>query len=137
MKKILVIDDEEKVRRIYSRLLTIEGFEVIEAQDADCANEILKKDDIDLVLLDIKMPIVDGSILYEIMQLFHKKVKVIVASVYPLDEQKRIIRGATDYYDKSEGIDLLLTKVKRVLKDGPTEKNANWKENKGEEYDYF
>lgn len=125
MKKILVIDDEEKVRRIYSRLLTIEGFEVIEAQDADCANEILKKDDIDLVLLDIKMPIVDGSILYEIMQLFHKKVKVIVASVYPLDEQKRIIRGATDYYDKSEGIDLLLTKVKRVLKDGPTEKNAN------------
>lgn len=118
MKKILVIDDEEKVRRIYSRLLTIEGFEVIEAQDADCANEILKKDDIDLVLLDIKMPIVDGSILYEIMQLFHKKVKVIVASVYPLDEQKRIIKGATDYYDKSEGIDLLLTKVKRVLRDG-------------------
>lgn len=125
MKKILVIDDEEKVRRIYSRLLTIEGFEVIEAQDADCANNILKKDDIDLVLLDIKMPIVDGSMLYEIMQLFHKKVKVIVASVYPLDEQKRIIRGATDYYDKSEGIDLLLTKVKRVLKDVPIEKSAH------------
>lgn len=121
MKKILIVDDEEKVRGIYSRFLTTEGFDVLEAQDADAANEILKKGDMDLVLLDIKMPDVDGRILHEVMQLFHKDVKVIVASVYPIDEQRRIIRGATDYYDKSEGIDLLLTKVKRVLRDGSVE----------------
>ncbi len=121
MKKILIIDDEIKVRKIYSKFLTTEGFKVFEARDADTANEVLKKEDIDLVLLDIKMPEVDGSIMYEVMQLFHREVKIIVASVFPVDEQKRLIFGATDYYDKSEGIETLLTKIKKALRDGPIE----------------
>lgn len=118
MKKILIIDDEERMRRIYARLLTLEGFNVIESPDAMDANELLKRERVDLVLLDIKMPEVDGSILYEAIRMFHKKIKVIVASVYPIDEQKRIIEGAADYYDKSQKIDLLLSKIKQVLDDG-------------------
>lgn len=69
----------------------------------------------DLILLDIKMPEVDGPALFEVIQLFHKKAKVIVTSVYPLDEQKRIIAEATDYYDKSQGLDKLIEKVKKTL----------------------
>jgi len=118
MKKILVVDDEERIREIYTKLLTDEGFSVMAAPNVWDANEILKKDQIDLVLLDIKMPQADGSVLYDAMQLFHRESRVIVTSVYALDEQKRIIKEAADYFDKSQGLEILLTKVKNILKNG-------------------
>lgn len=114
-KKILVVDDEDRIREIYKELLTAEGFDVIEASSAVTGNEAMMREHIDLVLLDINMPKVDGNELYEVMKLFHRKSKVIVTSVYPLDEQKRLIEEAEDYYDKSQGTELLLSKVKRVL----------------------
>ena len=121
MKRILIVDDVKRIRGIYNRLLTAEGFEVIEASSAGEAQEILKRERIDLILLDIKMPEADGSIVnisYEAVKLFRKKCKVIVTSVYSLGEQKQIITEASDYYDKSQGIDILLAKVREVLKDG-------------------
>ena len=121
MKKILIVDDEKKIRKIYSGLLMGEGFEVIERSNAMEASETLVREKVDIVLLDINMPEVDGSILYEIMQLFHKRVKIIVTSVYPLDEQKRLIAEAADYYDKSQGIDILISKINKVLESGQVE----------------
>ncbi|MFH1478265.1 MAG: response regulator [Candidatus Omnitrophota bacterium] len=118
MKKILVVDDEKKIRKIYVKLLSAEGYEVVESLNPMQASEILVKERIDLVLLDINMPEVDGSVLYDVMQLFHKKVKVIVASVYPLDEQKHRIKDAYDYYDKSDGSEILLYKIKKALENG-------------------
>ena len=117
MKTILITDDERRIRTIYGRFLKGEGFNVIEAEDAIDANEILKKEKVDLVMLDIKMPEVDGTALYDVIKIFHKEMKVIVTSVYPLDEQRQIIKGAADYYDKSQGTDVLLKKVKRALGD--------------------
>lgn len=122
MKKILVVDDERKIRAIYTKLLIMEGFEVVEASNADDANEILKKNEIDLVLLDIKMPGIDGGILYEIIQSFHRKIKVIVASVYPLIEQRQFVKDASDYYDKSQGTEILLAKIKNALDGGKIER---------------
>ena len=121
MKKILIVDDEKKIRKTYSGLLRGEGFDVIERSNAMEASETLVREKVDLVLLDIKMPEVDGSILYEVMRLFHKRVKVIVTSVYPLDEQKRLIAEAADYHDKSQGIGILLSKINKVLGNGQTE----------------
>jgi len=115
MRTILIIEDEEKVRKLYAQLLREEGYDVLEARDCARASDLLNKKKIDLVLLDIKLPVVYGSILYEFMQTFHQGVKVIVSSVYPLDEQKVIVRGAADYYDKSHGTETLLTKIKRAL----------------------
>ena len=118
MKRILIVDDEKKIRKIYSRLLIGEGFEVIEKSNAMEASEVLIRENIDLVLLDINMPEVDGGVLYEIMQLFHKKTKVIVTSVYPLDEQRHLIAEAVDYYDKSQSMEALMVKVKEALRNG-------------------
>ena len=61
MKNILVVDDEKKIRRIYTSLLTQEGYRAREASSANEANEIIKHDDIDLVLLVLKMPETDGD----------------------------------------------------------------------------
>ena len=67
------------------------------------------------------MPEADGNLVnisYEAVKLFREKCKVIVTSVYSLREQKQIVSEASDYYDKSQGIDILLAKVREVLKDG-------------------
>lgn len=117
MRKILIVDDEIRIRKIYCTLLISEGFEIFEAQNAKEAREILKKANIDLILLDIKMADVGGNELYEIIRSFHRHCKVIVSSVYPLDEQKILIQGAADYYDKAQGIEILLTKVDNILTD--------------------
>ena len=115
MSRILIVDDEKRIRRIYRDLLASFGFLVEEAATADQANEIVKHEKVDLVLLDIKMPEAGGDSLFEVMSLFHRDMKVIVTSVYPLDVQRRMVAGAHDYYDKSQGIRVLLTKIRQVL----------------------
>lgn len=115
MKTILVVDDEIKMLNIYRTLLNAEGYYVIESEDAVEANEILKREPIDLVLLDLRMPEISGNILYDVLQLFHKNIKVLVSSVYHIEKQKKIIRGASDYFDKSQGVAVLLNKISNLL----------------------
>lgn len=124
MKKILIVDDEEKIRKIYRDLLIDEGYYVIEASNANIANETLLREDIDLILLDIKMPKIDGGIMYDVIRMFHRKCKVIVTSVYPLDEQRRAIPEAESYHDKSQGSEALLAKVRSLLEDSATNKKG-------------
>ncbi len=115
MRNILIVDDEEKIRIVYGRLLTREGFRVYEAANAVRANEILKDNPIDIVLLDINMPEVKGDALFELIRSFHQKTKVIVSSVYPLEDQERMVPGAHDYFDKSESMKILLQKIRANL----------------------
>jgi len=126
MKKILIVDDEEKIRKIYKDLLIDKGYYVIEAANANIANEELLREEIDLVLLDIKMPKIDGGVMYDVIRMFHRKCKVIVTSVYPLDEQMKIIPEAEGYHDKSEGTEVLLAKVKILLEDGAPNKKGGF-----------
>jgi len=114
MTKILIVEDEDKVRKMYLDLLSSEGFEVHESSNAKDASLLLNKIPIDIVILDIKIPLSHGSVLYNFIRTINNKIKVIVSSVYPVDEQKMIIKEADDYYDKSHGIDILLKKIKKI-----------------------
>ncbi|EKD26702.1 MAG: hypothetical protein ACD_79C01054G0001 [uncultured bacterium] len=115
MKTVLIVDDEDKIRRTYSKLFTKNGFNVVEASKAYDAYKALLLKKIDLILLDINMPGVDGATLFNIIKLFPQTIKVIVSSVYPLDDQLNLIEGAHDYFDKSEGLSKLMSKVKSVM----------------------
>jgi DNA-binding NtrC family response regulator len=111
METILIVDDEEKIRELYGRVISRAGFNVLLAPNAAVANELLTHARVHLVLLDINMAGVDGVDLSEIIHAFHSDVKVIVSSVYPLDEQKQRVQHANDFFDKSEGLGVLLAKV--------------------------
>ena len=127
MPKILIVDDEKKVRDIYHKLLAFEKYQVLEAEDVPSATKLLVDDaDIRLVLLDINIPQVDGGILFRLIRMLDEKIKVIVTSVYPLEEQKRLIPGALDYYDKSEGLSILIQKIRSALKRTSDEKDYNY-----------
>ncbi len=115
MQTILIVDDQDRIRKTYNRVFTREGYRVLEAKNVDEAGDILAITFVDLMLLDIKMPEVDGTVLYDAARLFKTDLKIIVSSVYPLDDQRRLIEGAVDYFDKSEGIKALKEKVKRAL----------------------
>ena len=115
MHTILIVEDEARIRRIYRRFLEPRGFRVLEAGNVVDAREQMKLDRIDLVLLDINIGEPNGDTLYEVLSCFHSMIPVIVASVYPVDDQRRLLEAATDYFDKSEGIDVLLHKIDRAL----------------------
>lgn len=112
-----MIDDEYKIRKIFLNLIAAEGHAATEAATAADAYEILLREKMDLVLLDINMPEMDGSLIHYLLEAFGFAAKIIVCSVRPVSEQKEIIRGAVDYYDKAEGIEALRVKMERALKD--------------------
>ncbi len=116
-KKILVVDDEIRIRQIYIRMFVEVGLIVRWAADARSTIDILIREDIDLVLLDIKMPVIDGRTAFEIIHEYDPTIKVVIASVYPLDRQKQLVPHAHDYYDKSQGPLILLEKVVDALCD--------------------
>ncbi len=119
MKKvILIIDDETRIREIYQKLFHAVGqtvFDVILASDLEGIFDCLKNRPVDLVLLDIRMPHIDAREIAAMIRDFNPRIKVVVASVYPIDKQKRIIPEAEEYYDKSEGPLKLLETVTSVL----------------------
>ena len=59
MKRVLIIDDEEKLRGLLARIVSLEGFEVLEAADLKSALKRLEQQDFDVILCDVKLP--DGN----------------------------------------------------------------------------
>ena len=79
MERILVVDDEEKICAIIRKYAEFEGYEVKEAHDGMEAVEICKKEDFDVIILDVMMPELDGfSTCKEIRK--YKKIPVIMLS---------------------------------------------------------
>jgi len=115
MQKILIVDDVDKIREIYKYLLLDEGYEVFEAPNVYKAIHIISEESIDVIILDIYMPGINGAKLFDVIQKSDRTFKIIIASVFSLDEQRKRIIGATDYYDKSQGTEILLKKIKAAL----------------------
>ena len=116
MSKILIVDDEAKIRKIYREALESKGHEIIESPDwENTADLLLENPDTDLVLLDINLPTLNGDVIYKVLRLHNPKMRVIMFSVYPIEEQKRMVCRADAYFDKSEGVEYLLEKVRTVL----------------------
>ena len=125
MKKILIIDDEQRIGQSYTRLLSEEGFEAKYASGAKEATNFLIREPFDLVLLDINMPEVDGKAMYEVVREYDRHMKVIVSSVYPIEDQVQSILGACAYHNKSQGVDILVAKIKEVLGGGDACKDSH------------
>ena len=117
-KKILIVDDEEKIRNQYKRVFLAVGgsiFDVQESSNGLDANKRVMKENYDVVLLDIRMPGIDGRWFYDEARKLNPAIDIIVASVFSIDQQKKMIPGARDYFDKSKGLLELLEKVTNLM----------------------
>ncbi len=115
--RILVVDDEEALRTVLSTELSSEGYEVSTAADGSEAIELVKDNDYDLILLDIKMPNVDGFEVLKYVKGGKPDIKVIMltgfADLKNAIESKRL--GAEDFVSKPYDLVDLLTTIERVL----------------------
>jgi DNA-binding NtrC family response regulator len=80
MARILVIDDQESIRRVVRRALEQDGHEVFDASDGEVGMEILESQSFDVVITDIFMPGQDGIVTLRQVRKRFPKVKVIVIS---------------------------------------------------------
>jgi DNA-binding NtrC family response regulator len=115
--RILVVDDEDALRTVLSAELEGEGYRVSSAGDGAEAINILRGQSFDLILLDIKMPNVDGFEVLKFVKESQPATKVIMltgfADLKNAIESKKL--GAEDFVSKPYDLVDLLTTVERVL----------------------
>lgn len=116
--KIIIIDDEEKLRKIVRDYLENEGYEVVEGIDGlDGFEKIIEHNDFDLILLDVRMPNMDGyETLIEIKKVTDTPVIFFTALDEVYDEVKGLNLGADDYITKPFSYDILIARVKSCLR---------------------
>lgn len=116
-KRILVVDDEPRMRRFMAMNLELEGYQVIEASNGLEAVQRVREDLPDLVLLDVMMPEMDG---FEALRLIRQSsnVPVIMLTVRSDEEDKvrGLELGADDYVTKPFGPRELASRIKAVLR---------------------
>ncbi|MGB5819729.1 MAG: sigma-54 dependent transcriptional regulator [Saonia sp.] len=119
MSKILVVEDESAIRRVLVKILSEENeqYQVSEAEDGLKGLEIIKKEDFDLVLCDIKMPKMDGVEVLEAARSIKPEIPFIMISGHgDLDTAVNTMRlGAFDYISKPPDLNRLLTTVRNAL----------------------
>ena len=114
---ILLIDDEEPVRTLLTRLLTQEGYRPVEAPDAESAMAAVVRDDLDLVLLDVRMPGVDGiDLLRRIRAASDVPVIMLTARRTEADRVLGLRAGADDYVGKPFSLAELTARIDSVLR---------------------
>lgn len=116
-QNILVVDDDENQRRLMYDLLTPLGFTFFSAYDAQNGFEILEKNPIDLILLDVRMPIVDGWQMVKQLREKRYLMPVIMVSANARDAEFNLQAEGyhNDYVAKPVNFDTLLGKVGRLL----------------------
>ena len=116
-KQILIIDDNQAVRFYFKRLLTREGYEVVEASRARDALNILREASFDLALLDLKLPDISGDQLLKQLKDKYPAMEVIIMTGYPTIETALTTwrSGAYDYLVKSVDRNHLPIVVARCL----------------------
>jgi PAS domain S-box-containing protein len=117
--KILVVDDEPVVRRLLSQVLTAEGHEVEATDDGKDALNRIKGNRYSLILLDMKLPGMSGSELYErikeISESLAQRVVFITGDVMGADTEAFLARTEVPYIHKPFDVKQLSTEIKRLL----------------------
>ena len=117
MKKILIIDDEEKLRSLMARIISLEGFEVIEAGDLKSGLKKLEQHNPDVVLCDVKLPDGNGVEFTAILKQKAPYTEVILLTAYGNipDGVQAIKNGAFDYIVKGDDNNKIIPLLHRAV----------------------
>jgi len=121
---ILLIDDEEKLRALLKRIISLEGFVIYEAATLKAGNRILEKENIDVVLCDVKLPDGNGVEFTQQAKAKYPAVEIILLTAYGniADGVKAIKNGAFDYIIKGDDNDKIIPLLNRALEKGQLQK---------------
>ena len=113
----MIVEDEPELRQLLASYLINDGYSVIEAEDGVTAISLFGRETVDLVILDIMIPKIDG---YGVCEYVKKQSNVPVIFLSALDDEKSMVKGydslADDYVTKPFSMPVFLRKVKAVLR---------------------
>ena len=118
-KKTLIVDDEEVIRRVLRSLLRKEGYEVIEAEDGGAGVELAKKEDPDVILMDLTMPGMGGLEACRLLKKDEKTKNIPVLVITALGGENKteaINAGIDDFVSKPFDAEEISIRVKSMLK---------------------
>lgn len=118
MIHILVAEDDKHARKLLETVLKREGYEVLTAQNGEEVLTTLERHHVDLILLDIMMPKMDG---YEVARQlreanFNLPILMVSAKQLPEDKKKGFIVGTDDYMTKPIDVEEMLLRVRALLR---------------------
>lgn len=116
MPKILIVDDEPNILKLYSKELEEEGYEVEAVSCAEKALKAAQKEEIDLVILDIKMGEEDGLMTLSELKRIKKGLPVILNSAYSIYKSNFQSWLADSYLIKSSNLSELKNKIEDLIK---------------------
>lgn len=115
MKNILVVDDEPDILRLYSSELEDEGYHVRLASDGEEAERIVNSENVDLVILDVKMQRKDGLATLTQLKRIRKDLPVVLNSAYPVFKSDFQSWLADCYVVKSSNLEELKGRINHLL----------------------
>jgi len=117
LRRILIIDDEEKLRTLLTRIISLEGFEVLQAGDCKAALKKLEQNDIDVVLCDVKLPDGNGVDLVKKIKDKFQITEIILLTAYGNipDGVQAIKNGAFDYITKGDDNNKIIPLLYRAI----------------------
>ena len=117
MAKILVIDDEQSIRNLLDTLLRRKGYDVVLAESGQKGLEIFRRERPDVLVLDLKMPGMDGLTVLQQVHSLNPTQPVIILTGAGTPEAERQARalGVTEYVEKEFSLHLLGDALKRLL----------------------
>src|ERR1700693_201553 len=114
---ILAADDDPQLLRLVTRNLQLEGYDVLAASDGQQALELIENNSLDLVLLDVMMPKMDGfTVCYRVRECSAVPIIIITARGQDQDKVRGLDLGADDYLTKPFSVEELLARVRAVLR---------------------
>jgi DNA-binding NtrC family response regulator len=124
LKTVLIIDDEEKLRGLLSRIIKSEGYEVLEAADSKTALKLIENQQIDAVLCDVKLPDGNGVELVPLLKAKNPLAEVILLTAYGniADGVQAMKNGALDYIVKGDDNDKILPLLSRAVEKAQLQK---------------
>lgn len=115
MEKVLCVDDDLSLLRLYQDELSEEGYKVILAKDGKEALAKFEKEKPQVVVMDIRMPVMDGIEALTAMMGEDRQVPVILNTAYPQYRDNFMTWGAEAYVIKSSDLTELKQKIREVL----------------------
>jgi two-component system alkaline phosphatase synthesis response regulator PhoP len=128
--RILLVEDEEQIRKIIKLNLELENFEVITAERGKKALELADSQYFDLLILDIMLPEIDGFQICQQVRLRNSKIRILILSAKDTssDRIKGLKLGADDYLTKPFHMEELLLRINNLLKRSGDDGSREWKD---------
>ncbi|MVT08026.1 sigma-54-dependent transcriptional regulator [Chitinophaga tropicalis] len=136
---ILIIDDEEKLRSLMKRIIALEGFNVLEAGNIKTAQKIVDREDVDVVLCDVKLPDGNGVEYAATLKEKYPSLEVILLTAYGNipDGVQAIKNGAFDYLTKGDDNNRIIPLLNRAYEKVQLQKRIEKLENQvGKKYSF-